>query len=216
MTEFQIASAIENYVTSHRGVTDFPISLGQIRDEVDSTRLRLLSDLEKANKGIVNLNPYAQNITVKVDRVGKKLVATVPYINYMDSGKLAALYVGGIISETSGTVPFKLVTFNRALWAQHDLYSGTVPTAVYNEGTFEMWNVAPKEIVIEAVFNKPSELRKYGYDWKKTPYPTPSSIVDKIIGKVVDRYLRYDRPVLPQPNTQSDINIQEGQQLKIT
>jgi len=210
MTEFEIASAIENYVTSHRGVTDFPLSIRQIRDEVDTTRLRFLSDTENANRGIISLNPYSQTITLKVSRDAKGLFAVVPELHYLESGKLAALYVG----SSSNKTPFKVVVSNRSIWAEYDMYSGKMPTAIYSAGVFRFKHTTPKEIVVEAIFKKPSELRTFGYDWKRDQYPAPYGLIDKIIGKSAESYLRTRQQVLPQPNTQSDIDVQGGQQLK--
>ena len=210
MTEFEIASAIENYVTSHRGVTDFPLSIRQIRDEVDTTRLRFLDDTERADKGIVSLNPYTQTLTIETEKDKTGIFVEVPEMHYLQSGKLACLYIGSVTSKT----PFKIVTSNRSLWAEYDMYSGKMPTAIYSSGIIRFKNVVPKEIFIEAVFKKPSELRPYGYDWKQTQYPAPYGIIDKIIGKTAESYLRTRQPAVPQPNTQSDIDTQGGQQLK--
>jgi hypothetical protein len=210
MTEFEIASAIENYVTSHRGVTDFPLSHKQIRDEVDTLRLRMFEEYEIANKGHINLNAFSQSMLIDTKRDNNELYVEIPELHYLLSGKIACIFIGSSTSKT----PFKLVSMDRSLYSDHDMYSGGAPTAIYNSGKITFKNTAPKKIYIDAVFKKPSELRKFGYDWKKTQYPSPYSIIDKIIGKSAESYLRLSKETLPQPNTQSDINTQGNAQLK--
>ena len=212
MAGFEIASAIQNYVTSHSGVTDSPISLRQIRDEVDTLRLRLLDDLFRSRKSMVDVSPYAQTATVSTEKVDGKLQAHIPELYYQPNGKLGVQFLGSSSQET----PFKVVFGRRAIWSDNDLYTGKVPTAIYQGSIVTFRNVAPKSIFIEAVFNKPSELTQYGYDWKKSHYPVPYGMIDHIIGKTAESYLRLRQPVLPTPNTQSDENVQGIQQTKQT
>ena len=212
MTEFEIASAIQNYVTSHSGVTDSPISLRQIRDEVDTLRLRLLDELFRARNSMVDVSAYTQTAIVPTEKVDGKLQAHVPELYYQPNGKLAVQFLGSSSQET----PFKVVFGRRATWSDYDTYTGKVPTAIYQASIVTFRNVAPKSIFIEAVFNKPSELTKYGYDWKTSHYPVPYGMIDHIIGKTAESYLRLRQPVIPVPNTQSDENVQGIQQTKQT
>jgi len=211
MTEYEIASAIENYVTSHRGVTDFPLAQLQVRDEVNTLRLRLFDELEKGNNSIYNIAPYTQTITVLPKRENGGMFVDIPYIHVRGSGKVAADFIG----SASGDTPFKIVTGDRRVWAQYDTHTGKAPTAVYNNGRLEFLNTAPRKVLISAVFNKPSELRKYGYDWKNTQYPVPYSVIDTIIGKSAESYLRTRQQTIPHPNNQSDIDAQGSSQLKV-
>ena len=210
MTEFEIASAIQNYVTSHSGVTDSPISLRQIRDEVDTLRLRLLDELFRGRNTMVDISPYTQVAKVTTAKENGILVAHIPELYFQPNGKLAISY----ITSSSGATPFKVVVGTRSLYADDDLYTGNAPTVVYQSSYLRFKNVAPKAILIEGVFNKPSELTPYGYDWKKSHYPVPYGMIDHIIGKTAESYLRLRQPILPTPNTQSDENVQGIQQTK--
>ena len=212
MTEFEIASAIQNYVTSHSGVTDSPFSLRQIRDEVDTLRLRLLDELFRQSNTIVDYTAYLQPLTISTATKDNKPYVEIPALYFTPGGKLAISFLGSSTQET----PFKVVSGNRRLYAKHDLYTGKSPTAIYMEGKITFENVAPKSIFIEGVFNKPSQLSPYGYDWKTSQYPVPYGVIDMIIGKTAESYLRLLRPVMPVPNTQSDETDNEITQLRQT
>lgn len=210
MTEFEIASAIQNYVTSHRGVTDSPISLRQIRDEVDTLRLRLLDELLRAKSGIGNVSAYNQVATFSTVKDKSSIIAIIPELYYRPNNKLEVTYLGGL----SGDTPFKVVSGGRKTFADYDMVTASAPTAKYTRGVFRFSNVVPKKIYIEAIFNKPSTLTKYGYNWKTSQYPVPYGVIDTIIGKTVESYIRTNQPTLPTPNTQSDENAQSIQQIK--
>ena len=47
MTEYELASAVMNRVTSHEGVTQSSLTLKQIRDEADNIRLQIVLQLDK-------------------------------------------------------------------------------------------------------------------------------------------------------------------------
>ena len=202
MTEFEIASAIENYVTSHRGVTDSPLSIDQVRDEMDSLRIRLLTEFDIRNRYIYPLEPYMQHITVQTSRKDGQTIAEIPRIYIRELGVPAIGFIG---SSSKGT-EYKVVTGRHRNWSSDDLWTGKAPTVWYNDGILEfMGGTVSRNIYLEAVFEKPSQLRKYGYDWKKSRYPVPPAVADEIIGKTAESYLRTMYRVPPQPNTQADV-----------
>lgn len=202
MTEFDIASAIMNYVTSSEGVTSSNLSIRQIRDEVDTLRIRLVSELDVQNRFIFPFDEYLQPIEVETKRENNLTVAVIPTIFFRSNGKPVIRYAGG----TSGNTPHKVVTGNRRTWSAHDPYTGKAATIYYNNGklTFLSKNV-PKKVMVEALFRKPSELKRFGYDYKADHYPVPFSLADTLIGKTSESYIRTMYRILPQPNTQSDI-----------
>ena len=210
MTEYEIASAIQNYVTSHAGVTDSPISIRQIRDEVDTLRLRLLDEMYAQNNTFVDYGAYTQLLTAPTVIENKKAVAEIPAIYYDPSGKIMVTFLG----SSTGDTPFKVIGGSRRIWAKFDTYTGSVPTGIYHNGKMTLENVAPEAIFMEAIFDKPSSLSKYGYDWKKSRYPVPQGVIDLIIGKTAESYIRTRVPQLPRPNTQSDEDVQGIQQVK--
>jgi hypothetical protein len=209
MTEFDISSAIMNYVTSSEGVTSSNISIRQIRDEVDTLRIRLVSELDVQNRFIFPFDEYLQIIEVNTTRENNLKVATIPTIFFRANGKPVIRYAGG----TSGNTPHKVVVGNRRTWASHDPYTGKAATIYYNNGklTFLSKNV-PKKVMVEAVFRKPSELKPFGYNYKEDHYPAPFSLTDTLIGKTSESYIRTMYRILPQPNTQSDIPTGQAMQ----
>jgi hypothetical protein len=204
MTEFDIASAIRNYVTSHEGVTNFKPSLQQIRDEVDTLRIRLLTEQDVQNRYVFSFEQYYQIIDIKpkYNSTTRKTTAAIPVLYFRANGKPAYRYVGG----SQGNTPHKIVTGNDKYWAMHSPYTGQMATVTYEEGILDFLSKTPTTIRVEAVFEKPSACRKYnGYDWMKDRYPVSQSMVDILIGKTAESYLRTMYRVPPQPNTQSDI-----------
>ena len=204
MTEFDIASAILNYVTSSEGVTSSNLSIRQIRDEVDTLRIRLVTELDVQNRFIFPFDEYLQPIKISTTREGSFTVAIIPSVFFRSNGKPVIRYAGGL----SGNTPHKVVTGNRRTWSAHDPYTGKAATIYYNNGklTFLSRNV-PKKILVEALFRKPSELRPFGYKYREDHYPVPFSLADTLIGKTSESYIRTMYRILPQPNTQSDIPI---------
>jgi len=205
MTEFDIASAIKNYVTSHEGVTNFKPSIDQIRDEVDTLRIRLLTELEIQNRYVFTFDEYYQNIEIKTsyDVVNKMARGVIPLVHFTAKNKPAVQYIGSLKGDT----PHKLVTGNDRYWAQHSPYTGNMATVVYEDGNLEFLSKnVPKKIRVRAVFRRPSDCRKYNdYNWQESEYPVPNSLLDVLIGKTAESYLRTMYRIYPQPNTQSDM-----------
>lgn len=202
MTEFQIASAIENYVTSHRGVTNFPLSKMQIRDEVDTLRIRMLSEIDMQNRFTTQLEEFYQTINdASTVLENKKPTVTLPRIYTRENGKLAVQYIGSLTRET----PFRIVTGKHVLYAAYDPFLKDAPIAHYEEGKWTFYKSTLSKTDLRAVFLKPRELTPYGYDWQTTKYPMPDDMLDRLIGKTVESYMRtmFRAPV--QPNTQADL-----------
>lgn len=204
MTEYQIASAIENYVTSHEGVTDFPVAIDQIKDEVDTLRLRLFDEVDLNSRFTVSLEPYLQPIEIKdtkrsVD--GKNTIVEVPPIHIRQNGKAAIRYCG----SSTGNTPYRVVTGNHHLYARADRFIGKAPLAHYENGKLTFFNTVLKKVTIKAIFFDPSDLTMYGYDSEKTEYPIPPGLADQIIGKTAESYIRTMYRIPLQPNIQADM-----------
>lgn len=209
MTEHQIASAIENYVTSHEGVTDFPVSIEQIKDEVDTLRIRMFDEQDVNSRYMMSLEPFLQTIEIKntsrsVD--GKDTIVEVPLIHMRTNGMAATRYCGSPTYKT----PFRVVTGNHHLYARHDQFIGKSPLAHYENGKIIFFNTVLKTVMIKAIFNDPSQLTEYGYDEEVTQYPMPPGLVDMLIGKTVESYIRTMYRIPIQPNTQSDLPVNAG------
>lgn len=208
MTEFEIASAIMNYVTSNQGVTDSNISIEQIRDEVDTLRLRMLREMEAGTtfeKDSFTQSLILPTATVENGRFKGRKYAKIPRIYTLVSNKPAVFYING----EGNTKPFRLVWGNQHHFFTYDSYIGNKPTAYVEKDMIYVLNSAPAKIELEAIFNKPSELGQWDqYDYKNDQYPAPMSLVDTIIGKTAESYIRTMYRIFPQPNTQADIPIQ--------
>lgn len=214
-TELEIASAIANYITSQEGVTDFPVSLKQISDEVDTLRVRLLDELD--SKGLLQ-KPYLNLTQVTLfdgstprRKVNLDLVTRVRYINvprlYISPStkKPAISYIGAF----NGLQSYRVVHGTQREWFKKDRWIGSLPTAVIiesdtNEGyRVEFYGATPNKVRFVPIYEDPSDLEPFGYNgWKTSQeggslYPCPSGMVDVMIGKTVESYLRtmYRRPI---------------------
>lgn len=216
MTEARIVSAIMNYVTSARGVGSSVMYPEQVADEVDTLRIRMISELEHAGRLHAPFQGFGQNIeSVEVPRVGTKLKLELPRMYITSRGVPAVAYIGGLDGES----PYRIMTGLHYLNARHDLFTGNMPFAVYKEGTWEFHNCEPDRIMIlGGIFNHPRQLEPYGYDAgydtddpdAGSEYPVPGSMADQIIGKTAETYLRTMYRMPPQANTQSDVPVTQS------
>jgi hypothetical protein len=203
MTEHQIASAIENYVTSHEGVTDFSVAIEQIKDEIDTLRIRMFDEQDLNSRFTISLEPFVQKIEstdVLYDPITKSTTVLIPDIHIRQNGKAAIRYCGSQSYKT----PFRVVTGNHHLYATHDQFIGNAPLAHYEFGKITFKNTNLKKVLIIALFTDPSKLVSYGYDEKVSRYPVPTGLTDMIIGKTAESYIRTMYRIPLQPNTQAD------------
>ncbi len=204
MTEYKIASAIENYVTSHEGVTNFSVPIDQIRDEVDTLRVRMFDEQDLTSRYTISLEPFLQTIELKAtsrSSNGKDTIVEIPNIHIRTNGKAAIRYCGSSTYKT----PYRVVTGNHQLYAIHDPVIGKSPLAHYENGRLTFVNTVLKKVMIKALFIDPSQLVEYGYNYKNDEFPVPLGFADILIGKTVESYLRTMYRIPVQPNTQTDI-----------
>lgn len=210
MTEHQIVSAIENYVTSSEGVTNFPVSSRQVADEVNTLRMRQIEDMDKQRLFVRPWDGFVQIIeAADTIKVGLDYEIAIPRIYTLQNGMPALSYVG----SSDFAEPYRVVNGE-----MHNLMSDSeYPDAPYAwvtpDGKIKIRNAEPTKVSIRGVFEKPSEFQdfKFTYNPKTTSYPLPSGLIDQIIGKTAEAYLRTLYRTLPQPNVQTDIP-QQGQQ----
>ena len=217
MTEHEIASAIENYVTSYEGVTSSSISLEQIKDEINTLRMRTIFELDQQRLLMTPFVGYVQtipNLKVTKTDVNETVIHTVkiPKVYIRANGKIALTYVGGIDMRS----PYRITTGNHHMWATADAYIGNKPMISYREdidGGVITIHKAVDNIAVEALFETPSALTPFGiYDDEKTSYPMPQAQIDAMIGKTVNSYINtlYRTPV--QSNIQADSPQQSMQE----
>ena len=213
MTESRIVSAIMNYVTSSRGVGSSVMYTEQVADEVDTLRERLIRDKESAGQLHSPYQGFGQNlreiIVERTDEYALKVVLPRMYVT--GHGLPALAYIGG----TDGKSPYRIMTGSQYLNAKHDLFTGSFPFAVYNEGTWELYNTTAERISIRGgIFLHPRQIEPWGYNagyddeaGEGDDYPVPGDMADQIIGKTAESYLRTMYRMPPQANTQSDVPV---------
>lgn len=206
MTELQIASAIQNYVTAREGITDSMVDLEQIRDEVDTLRMRLIQEMGKQRA----LIPEAYYQTLKGDRVKPTLIKTgtfkgwsevkIPRIYTNLKGKPQIQYIG----PAGELEPNRVVTGNQHIYIKAERFTDQYPLVFYDVDRVLFREAYPK-IVVKALFEDPSKLEIYDcYDHERDDYPAPQGDIDHIIGKTAESYLRTEQFKVILPNVQTD------------
>jgi hypothetical protein len=208
MTEFEIASDILNLVTSNEGVTNSRLRMDQVLLDVDSMRLRLIAEAEKALVLRKPYQGYSQRIkSLKVQRnPDRSLFVEIPKVYVDANGKPAIGYIG----STDGKTSFRIITGMHN--TSHDEFISAYPTVHYSEGLLKFRNTTAENIaILDTIFEDPSALEVYGeYNGETSGYPLPGVMIDLLIGKVANGYLNTMYRKLPQPNTQTDLPIGGG------
>ena len=218
MTEHEIASAIENYVTSYEGVTGSSLSLEQIKDEVNTLRMRVISELDQSKLLMTPFVGYVQTIpSTPVIKTTENEVTTltikIPRIYIRANGKIAITYVGG----TDLASPYRITTGNHHMWSKADAFIGDKPMAHYREdedgGLITIHQKSTTAVAVQAVFETPSNLSSFGiYDDEVTSYPMPQAQIDSLIGKIAESYVRVMYRIPAQSNIQADSPQQSAQE----
>lgn len=202
-TEFQIASAIKNYVTAHKAVTNSDIELDQIRDEMNTLRLRMAMELDQ--QGLFR-SPYLgytqfHTFSTKRDMNRKVIYVDVPRIFSSLDNKPCIAYVGG----SNLLSAYRIITGNQNAWIDKGpSYLRGYKTVHYTDGRLTFRLDGPETITVGAFFMRPIELAPFGYKWKEDYYPVPGDVADMMIGKIAESYLRQMFRLPLQPNTQSE------------
>lgn len=190
-------------VTSAEGVTNTSLSPDQVADELDTLRVRMIMEADKATVFRRPYQGYTQQIaSLKVLKDSEKVsYADIPRLVIKSTGEPAALYIGGKDNKS----PYRLVTGDVEN-ALHDHFVGRMPIVHYHEGRLTFRNVAPQSITVIGVFEDPSDLELGGdYDSETNEYPFPAGMIDMLIGKTAESFIRTMYRIRPQPNVQADI-----------
>lgn len=198
MTEFKIVSTIKNYVTSQRGVTGSPLRNEQIADEVDTLRMRLIAELDASGKLLKPFQGFIQKIEFTINSTKKILL---PNLYILDNGKPAIDYIGGKLGKT----PYRIIYgSSHAAWIDKDEDINSMSTVQVEGNELTLINSDTTELLLIGIFEDPSSLEDYGYNDETTEYPIPGKMIDVIIGKTAESYLRQMYRIPPQPNNQVD------------
>jgi hypothetical protein len=203
MTELQIVAAVMNLVTSHEGVTNTSLSEEQVAQEVHTTRVRMIDDVDKAGLFRRPYTGYIQTIaqlTMTKNSEGK-YTAKIPRAVRLINGEHAILYIGG----TDGKSPYRIIVNGNGENESHDQFIGKMPMAIVDGEDLSFRNINPKVVKVQMVAEYPDRFAIYGYDDETDEYPFPGGMIDKLIGKAANSYLNTIFRKAPQPNTQSDL-----------
>jgi hypothetical protein len=203
MTEFEIVTSVMELVTSAEGVTNTSLSPDQVADELDTLRVRMIMEADKLTIFRRPYQGYTQQIpSLKVEKDSNKVsFVKIPRLVIKANGEPSVLYIGGKDDKS----PYRVVTGD-VQNALHDHFVGKMAIALYHEGTLTFKNVAPQFIKVVAVFEDPSDLDVGGnYDPENDEYPFPAGMIDVLIGKTAESYIRTMYRIRPQPNVQTDI-----------
>lgn len=192
-----------NLVTSHEGVTNTSLSEEQVGEEVDTLRVRMADELDKASlfrRPYLGFTQVISSINT-VKNSDNRYTVTIPKLIVKRDGNPAFLYIGGKDKES----PYRVITGDQVKNAAHDPFIGKSAIAHYNEGIIEFYNVVPKAVRIVGAFQDPSALEILGvWDYTTDDYPMPAGMIDQLIGKTAEAYIRTLYRTSIQPNTQSD------------
>ena len=207
MTELEIASIIQNYVTSNEGVTNSALDLEQIRKEVDSLRIRFVQELE--SKRTIIAEAYYQTLTTNDDHKPRIITSgpwkgwtelEIPNIHINNKGIPQISYAG----PEHEMEPNKVVSGNQHVYYKNSRFSNLQPLAHISNGKIR-FKENYKKVSIKALFECPSDLESYDvYDHESDNYPMPSGQIDQIIGKTAESYIRTQSLKIIQPNNQVD------------
>lgn len=212
MTEFEIVTAVMNLVTSHEGVTNTSLSPDQVAEEVDTLRGRMSFDMDKFGlfrRPYIGFTQTIDSLPVKKRQSDNQRYVDIPKLMMKRDGNPAYVYIGGKDNKS----PYRIITGDQILNAKHDQFIGKLPTAHYNEGHIEFFNVVPNYIKMIAVWEDPGALEELGvWDTEVNDYPFPAGMIDELIGKTANSYINTMYRVPITPNTQSDKGANTQQQ----
>lgn len=217
MTLHQIASSIMNMVTHYEGVTNVSLEYEQIIEEVNTLRSRLISEADRTGSFRKPYNGFTQRIDyVRVNKSqnGNIYYAEIPKLYIHLDGTPACTYIGstnrvkkynlgGVIDTDEGTQPWRLLTGQHYMYAEHDMFLQSMPIAIYEEGVIRFPKNYSDYITIVGVFERPNEVETY--DEENDIYPVPAGMIDVIIGKTTNSIINYLMRAFVQPNTQSNL-----------
>lgn len=218
-----IAEIIENRVNGGlKGIINNTLSRTQLIAEIELTANRLL--YQYALKGIVNLDNLYQDINClemeckdisqccNIDSYEKVLMSKEPLPKLMSVPNVEKIQ---FIGSANRGKQFKVSTQQITNEFNDYSFSGRLkfPTVYITNDYFVVLRNPPTEnikyISVSALFENPMEVTKFGCNCSDDrTYQRPSWLIDEVITKMTNDYLRYFRMMaITQPETNEQINL---------
>ena len=216
----KIADMIINSVYSGlKAVNSYSLSKDQVKDEVILLRNRL--GAEYIAQGLLDMSTMTQTINCleltpkdikdccdeKPTSEDKVFHADIPRL-MMTKGACPITFVG----TADKKVWFKVTTSPDFIYRlKYDKFTRKKPLVWINNNDLWLFNApktlkATREISIIGAFENPNSVNSYKcckFD-DDSPFPSPPMLIDRIVGKLVEDYIRYYRFSVPMPNTGAD------------
>lgn len=221
-----IASIIINSTFSGlKMVTNIPLSVDQVKDEVSLLRASLIKEMiDSGQKNFEGL--YVKISCIALTCRDMAECCEEPVGSFQLGGKIPKLF-DQLLTEKTGIKyvgspdmrhPYRILTGNEYLYYKHSPLIGKKPAA-YLDYNLNVWILNPPTedlelITMVVIPEDPRDLQQYsccaaGDD---DPYPMPSWMTDKITGKLINDYMRYYTMAQTKPNTQSPTENPQVQQ----
>jgi hypothetical protein len=169
--------------------------------------MRQIADMDQARLFVRPWDAFVQELdNVSTTKVGTDYEIELPKIYTLANGDPAISYIG----SSNFQEPFRVVNGNQHLLMKDSEYPNAPYAWVTGTGKIKIRNTEATKLSLRAVFEKPSAFQDFGfnYDPEVTLYPSTDALIDQIIGKTSEAYLRTLYRTVPQPNVQTDIPSQ--------
>lgn len=212
-----IASQVINSTFSGlKMVTNIPISVDQVKDEISLLRNSLIKEMiDSGQKNFEGL--YVKISCIQLTCRDMAECCDEPVGSDQLGGKIPKLFDQLLTDKTgiryAGSPdmrhPFRILTGNEYIYHKHSPLVGKSP-AVYFDYNHNVWVLNPPTqdlelLTIVVIPEDPRDLQQYSCcaATDDDPYPMPGWMVDKITGKLINDYMRYYSMSQTKPNTQS-------------
>jgi hypothetical protein len=208
-----------------KAVTNIPLSIDQVKDEISTMRNRILKQMiDAGQKNFEGL--YSKIACIKLECRDMAECCEVEVGTMVLGGKLPKLFDQLMGDKTaikyagspSMYQPFRILTGNEYIYHMHSPLVGNKPAA-YIDYNQNVWVINPPTMDMEylsvvVILEDPRDLQSFSCcaATDDDPYPIPSWMVDEITGKLINDYIRYYTSTQTKPNTQSPTENQVQQQ----
>jgi hypothetical protein len=197
MTIVEIVAAIMNYLTSGEGINNPRVPEDQVRAEVHATRVRMIQELLR--QGMMLPQHCYSRFTVSFEQE-----QGTSFYEQVNPGQKKSAYIPRIVEHPLRLRPLVRYAGNaerskklRVLTATEEMYLSdeehstlfpkNVPSILINEEEARLFSESLEQVQVEAVVANPDDIVQ---DEEKELYPFSDELIDRLIGKITDRYAR--------------------------